>query len=109
MSRDSGKRRGKHREERAARNARNTAYMTLAEKLATVFGAGVYTKEELQSAVCTYVSDMKNAGESGEDVVKAAQSLVHEIGGRFPASGRTQVILDDMVSWCLAEYYRESA
>ena len=109
MSRGAGKGAGKHREERAARNARNTAYMTLAENLATVFGAGVYTKDELQSAVCTYVSDMKNAGESGDDVLKAAQSLVHEIGARFPASGRTQVILDDMVSWCLAEYYRESA
>lgn len=109
MSRGAGRKGGKHREERVARNARNRAYMDLAEKVAAVFGAGVYTKDELQSAVCTYVSDMKNAGESGDDVVKAAQSLVHEIGARFPASGRTQVILADMVSWCLAEYYRESA
>jgi len=109
MSRRAGRRVGKHREERIARNARNKAYMNLAEKLAAVFGAGVYTKDELQSAVCTYVSDMKTAGESGDDVLKAAQSLVHEIGARFPASGRTQIILADMVSWCMAEYYRESA
>lgn len=100
---------GKHREERAARNARNKAYMNLAQQLASVFGAGVYTKEELQGAVCTYVNDMKNAGESGDAVVKAAQNLAAEVGARFPESGRTQVILSDMVSWCLAEYYRETA
>ena len=100
---------GKRREERAARNARNNAYMNLAQQIAAVFGAGVYTKDELQGAVCTYVNDMKRAGESGDAVVKAAQNLVAEVGSRFPSSGRTQVILSDMVAWCLEEYYRESA
>lgn len=100
---------GKHREQRAARNARNNAYMNLAKQLAVVFGAGVYTKEDLQAAVCSFVNDMKNAGESGDAVVKTAQNLVADIGARFPASGRTQAILSDMVTWCLAEYYRESA
>lgn len=109
MSRSARRDRGKHGEERAARNARNTAYMNLAEKLAGVFGAGVYTKDELQSVVCTYVNDMKNAGETGDTVVRTAQDLVTEIGARFPASSRTQVILADMVAWCIAEYYRESA
>jgi hypothetical protein len=41
--------------------------------------------------------------------VRAAQSMVNEIGARFPSSERTQVLLADMVTWCLAEYYRESA
>jgi hypothetical protein len=109
MSRGPERDRGKHREQRAARNARNTAYMNLARQLSSVFGAGVYTKEELHEAVCNYVTDMKNAGESSEAVLKAAQNLVSEIGARFPASGRTQVILADMVTLCLAEYYRESA
>jgi len=104
-----GREGGKHQEKRAARNARNKAYMNLAQQLSAVFGAGVYTKEDLQGAVCTYVNDMKNAGESGDAVVKAAQNLVAEIGNRFPASGRTQDILSDMVTWCLAEYYRETA
>jgi hypothetical protein len=45
----------------------------------------------------------------GEGVVKAAQSLVNEVGARFPSSERTQILLADMVAWCLAEYYRESA
>ena len=58
-----------HRGVRAARNARNNAYMNLATQLASVFGAGVYTKDELQSAVCTYVNDMKKAGETGDAVV----------------------------------------
>ena len=96
-------------EVRVARNARSKAHMNLAKALASVFTAGVYTKEELQAAVCTYVSEMKEGGETGEGVVRAAQGLVNEIGARFPSSQRTQVVLADMVTWCLAEYYRESA
>lgn len=83
--------------------------MNLAEALANVFSAGVYTKEGLQSAVCTFVSEMKDGGESGEGVVRAAQGLVNDVGQRFPASERTQILLADMVTWCLAEYYRETA
>jgi hypothetical protein len=94
---------------RVARNARSKAHMNLAAALATVFSAGVYTKEDLQAAVCTFVAAMKNGGETGEGVVRTAQGLVSEVGARFPSSGRTQVLLADMVTWCLAEYYRESA
>jgi hypothetical protein len=83
--------------------------MNLASALAAVFSAGVYAKEDLQGAVCTYVSEMKEGGETGEGVVRGAQGLVREIGARFPSSERTQVLLADMVTWCLAEYYRESA
>ena len=83
--------------------------MNLAKALAAVFSAGVYSKEGLQTAVCTYVSEMKDAGETGEGVVRAAQRMVHEIGAHFPSSERTEVLLADMVTWCLAEYYRESA
>ena len=99
----------KRSDERVARNARSKAHINLAKALASVFSAGVYTKEELQAAVCTYVSEMKDGGETGEGVVRAAQGLVNEVGARFPASQRTQVVLSDMVTWCLAEYYRESA
>lgn len=99
----------KRSEERVARNARSKAYINLAKALASVFEAGVYTKEDLQGAVCTYVSEMKEGGETGEGVVRAAQSLVSEVGARFPSSQRTQIVLADMVTWCLAEYYRESA
>jgi hypothetical protein len=99
----------KRSDERNARNARSNAYINLAKALAAVFAAGVYTKEDLQGAVCTYVSEMKDGGETGEGVVRAAQGLVHEVGARFPASQRTQLVLADMVTWCLAEYYRESA
>ena len=52
---------------------------------------------------------MKEGGETGEAVVRAAQGLVNEVGARFPSSQRAQVVLADMVTWCLAEYYRESA
>ncbi len=104
-----GEGRAKRSDERVARNARSKAYINLAKALASVFSAGVYTKEELQSAVCTYVSEMKDGGETGEGVVRAAQGLVSEVGARFPSSQRTQVVLADMVTWCLAEYYRESA
>jgi hypothetical protein len=83
--------------------------MNLAAALATVFAAGVYTKEDLQSAVCTFVAEMKDGGETGEGVVRLAQRLVNEVGARFPSSERTQILLADMVTWCLAEYYRESA
>ena len=100
---------GKRSEERVARNARSTAYINLAKALGSVFEAGVYTKEDLQGAVCTYVSEMKDGGETGEGVVRAAQGLVREVGARFPSSQRTQLVLADMVTWCLAEYYRESA
>ena len=100
---------GSKRDERAARNAQSKAYINLAKALAAVFSGGVYSKEDLQAAVCTYVSEMKEAGETGDGVVRAAQSMVHEIGARFPSSERTQVLLADMVTWCLAEYYRESA
>ena len=99
----------KRSDERVARNARSKAYINLAKVLASVFAAGVYTKEDLQSAVCTYVSEMKEGGETGEGVVRSAQALVNEVGARFPSSQRTQVVLADMVTWCLAEYYRESA
>ena len=104
-----GKPGGKPSEERVARSARSKAYINLAKALASVFAAGVYTKEDLQAAVCTYVSEMKEGGETGEAVVRAAQGLVSEVGARFPSSQRTQVVLADMVTWCLAEYYRESA
>lgn len=83
--------------------------MNLAAALAAVFSAGVYTKEDLQAAVCTFVAEMKDSGETGEGVVRLAQGLVNEVGSRFPSSERTQVLLADMVTWCLAEYYRESA
>ena len=94
---------------RVARNARSKAHMNLAAALATVFSAGVYTKEDLQAAVCTFVAEMKDGGETGEGVVRTAQGLVNEVGARFPSSGRTKILLADMVTWCLAEYYRESA
>ncbi|MDQ6690854.1 MAG: hypothetical protein M3Z18_10130 [Gemmatimonadota bacterium] len=100
---------GKRSKDRAARNAQGKAQINLAKALAAVFTAGVYTKEDLQSAVCTYVAEMKEGGETGDGVVRAAQGLVHEVGARFPSSARTQVLLADMVTWCLAEYYRESA
>src|SRR6267378_6156652 len=99
----SGGRRG---EERIARNARSNAHIHLAKALAALFSAGVYTKDDLQSAVCTFVSEMKEGGETGEGVVRAAQGLVNEVGARFPSSARTQILLADMVTWCLAEYYR---
>src|ERR1700680_272036 len=99
----------KSSEERVARNARSKANMNLATALATVFSAGVYTKEDLQAAVCTFVAEMKNGGETGEGVVRLAQGLVNDVGARFPSSERTQILLADMVTWCLAEYYRESA
>lgn len=104
-----GESRAKRRGERVARNARSKAHINLAKALAAVFSAGVYSKEDLQTAVCTYVSEMKEGGETGETVVRAAQALVNDVGARFPASARTQVLLADMVTWCLAEYYRESA
>ena len=94
---------------RTTRNALGNAQINLAKALAAVFAAGVYNKEELQSAVCTFVAEMKDSGETGEGVVRAAQGMVREVGERFPSSGRTQVLLADMVTWCLAEYYRESA
>lgn len=99
----------KRADKRVARNASSKAHMNLAAALATVFAAGVYTREELQAAVCTFVSEMKDGGETGEGVVKAAQVLVAEVGTRFPSSERTQMLLSDMVTWCLAEYYRETA
>jgi hypothetical protein len=104
-----GRRNGKLREQREARNARSKAYINLAHELAAVFSAGVYTKEGLQAAVCSYVAEMKEAGETGDSVVRSAQSLAAEVGARFPGSGRTDTILADFLAWCLAEYYRESA
>jgi hypothetical protein len=99
----------KRNTQRNARNALSKAQINLAKALASVFAAGVYNKEELQTAVCTFVAEMKEAGETGEGVVRAAQGLVREVGARFPSSERTQILLADMVTWCLAEYYRESA
>jgi len=95
--------------QRSARNAQSKAQINLAKALASVFAAGVYNREELQAAVCTFVAQMKEGGETGEGVVRAAHGLVREVGTRFPSSERTQVLLADMVTWCLAEYYRESA
>jgi hypothetical protein len=95
--------------ERIERNAQSKAQINLATALAAVFASGVYEKEDLQAAVCTFVAEMKEGGETGDGVVRAAQGLVREVGARFTASERTQVLLADMVTWCLAEYYRESA
>jgi hypothetical protein len=103
------KAKSKRTSKRVARNAQSKAEMNLSKALAAVFAAGVYNKEELQGAVCTFVAEMKEGGESGEGVVRAAQGMVREIGVRFASSERTQVLLADMVTWCLAEYYRESA
>jgi uncharacterized protein YoaH (UPF0181 family) len=100
---------GKRKEQAAARNAQSKAYINLAKALSNVFAAGIYTKDELQKAVCRYVAEMKEGGETGDAVVRAAQELVNEVGARFRSSEKTQVLLADMVTWCLAEYYRESA
>jgi len=83
----------------AVGNAIGKAHIDLAKALTSVFSAGVYTKDELQTAVCTYVSEMKKSGETGEAVVRAAQGLVREVGARFPSSQRTQVLLADMATW----------
>lgn len=91
------------------RKAAGTAHINLAKALASVLATGVYNKQELQDAVCVYVSEMKQSGATGESVVRAVKSLVAEVSGRYPSSERTQVLLADMVAWCLAEYYRESA
>jgi len=104
-----GRKSGTHREERAARNARSKASINLATELASVFSAGVYIKEDLQSAICGYVAEMKRAGATGDTVVKAAENLVTEVGVSFPASERTRMILSDILALCMAEYYRESA
>jgi hypothetical protein len=104
-----GHKSGTHRDERAARNARSKASINLATELAAVFSAGVYVKEDLQSAICSYVAEMKKAGETGDTVVKTAESLVAEVGASFPASDRMRMILADVLAWCMAEFYRESA
>jgi hypothetical protein len=93
----------------AARNTQSQAHINLAKALAAVFSAGVYKKDDLQAAVCTYVAEMKAGGQSGDGVVLAAQGLGNQVAQRFPHSERTQMLLGDMVTWCLAEYYRESA
>lgn len=103
---NNGRKRG---EKRVARNARSKASLSLATALASVFAAGVYTREDLQEAVCGFVTDMKKAGASGDEVIQSARNLVREVGARFPQSERTELLLNDMVSWCLTEYYRESA
>ena len=108
-SRPGGKDGAERGEQRVAGNAVGEAHISLARALTAVFSAGVYTKDELQTAVCTYVAEMKKTGETGENVVRAAQRLVTEVGARFPSTERTQILLADMVTWCLAEYYRESA
>jgi hypothetical protein len=100
---------GNRSEGRSARNTESKATIQLAEALASVFAAGVYRKDDLQAAVCTYVAEMKKGGQSGDGVVRAAQGLVNQVAERFPHSERTQMLLGDMVTWCLAEYYRESA
>jgi hypothetical protein len=105
---DGSKGGSKRKHDREARNAQGEAEINLAKALASVFAAGVYTKDELQSAVCTYVTEMKASGQTGEGVVRSAQGLVNEVGTRYPSSERTKVLLSDMVTWCLAEYYRES-
>jgi hypothetical protein len=105
---DGRKTASKRKGERDARNAQREAHINLAKALASVFAAGVYTKEELQSAVCSYVTEMKESGETGEGVVRNAQGLVNEVGARFPSPERTKILLGDMITWCLAEYYRES-
>lgn len=99
----------KRSDERVARNARSTASLNLATALASVFAAGVYTREDLQEAVCGYVTDIKNAGGTRDEVIQSARDLVSEVGARFPQSERTEHLLNDMVNWCLTEYYRESA
>lgn len=95
--------------ESATPNAVGTAHIDLAKALTAVFSAGVYNREELQAAVCAYVSVLKHTGETGDGVVRATQGLVMEIGTRFSSKERAVALLADMVSWCLAEYYRESA
>ena len=94
---------------RAAPNPVGKAHVKLEKALTKVFSAGVYNKEQLQNSVCEFVSILKANGESGEAVVRAAQGLGKEIAERFRPSARTQALLDEMVTWCLAEYYRESA
>jgi hypothetical protein len=106
---EGSKRGSKRKDDREARNAQGAAEIGLAKALATVFAAGVYTKDELQAAVCTYVTEMKASGQTGEGVVRSAQGLVNEVGAHYPSTERTKVLLGDMVTWCLAEYYRESA
>ena len=95
--------------QRAARNAAGKAHINLAKTLGSVFSAGVYTKEELQAAVCTFVSEIKQNNKTKKNIIHTAQGVVRDVAERFPSSERTRMLLADMVTWCLAEYYRESA
>src|SRR5258706_10460513 len=53
---------GKRAEKRVARNATSKAYMNLAAALAAVFTAGFYTRQDLQRAGGTFVSQVKEGG-----------------------------------------------
>lgn len=81
----------------------------LATTLEMVFSEAVYDHAALRDDVCTFVREMKTAGQSAQAVVLATRKVVREMSARFPPSDRTEALLTKMLGWCLDEYYRESA
>jgi len=81
----------------------------LERTLKSVFSEAVYDQSGLRDDVCAYVRDLKKSGETAQNVVVAARSLVRETAVDYPGSNRTENLLTELLGWCLDEYYREIA
>ncbi len=81
----------------------------LATTLEMVFSEAVYDHTALQDDVCNFVRELKESGQSAQNVIIAARNMVRETAAGFPVSERTETLLTKMLGWCLDAYYRESA
>jgi hypothetical protein len=88
----------------------------ISERFARALGAALHkydqTMRELRSALCACVDELKGRGMESEQVLAAMKEYVrrtaitHPPGGGPGSRGAAEHLMDDIVHWCILDYYR---
>jgi hypothetical protein len=70
------------------------------------------TMRELRSALCACVGELKGRGMPSEQVLAVIKehvrttAITHPPGGQGGSRAAADHLMDDIVHWCIVEYYR---
>jgi hypothetical protein len=90
--------------EHATEHAADSLRAALRELQASSHGPPPDVLGQLRVRVCAMVDELKAGGMLPEHVVLAIKSIAKE---SMPGGGRRSLV-DQMVAWCVAHYFRES-
>lgn len=61
-------------------------------------------EEEVRSAACAFVDELKTQDMPPEQVLVAIKDLLHDVAGERDNDGQRQLV-QKVVSWCISAYY----